>query len=309
MSTKTLLKEGQIDLVNWASQQKILQRQSEVINHQLQNLYKENQLLFEDSKVIHDWNATAKEEKEKYESAIVSQLLQIKSYVSKFQAQIYLLQNDDSQQIRYLSIVLKLIDLEELQKLSEKIEHQFIRFKIETKAKTFAIGMTNLIIQTLSDFYETVCDVYKKNNKKTKTRDDKELLKQLVDVFPHYTLTQLRKHLEWFDQYKRLWERKKCVTNHDKIKITKERSDRWQILKDKDWGTSSYSNDNDSIKRQKKATTSEQEKLEQKEVLHKKENRAQAKFTQNPKFKQDKRKELLQSSQIVSGFEKNILFF
>ena len=42
-------------------------------------------------------------------------------------------------------------------------------------------------------------------------QSDRKLLHRLSEVMPQYTLSELREHLEWFDQYERLWEQKRII--------------------------------------------------------------------------------------------------
>ena len=41
--------------------------------------------------------------------------------------------------------------------------------------------------------------------------DDKQLLSQLMEILPHYSLTDIRRHLEWYATYQRLWKQKKII--------------------------------------------------------------------------------------------------
>eukprot|EP01083_Nonionella_stella_P103699 296398_1 len=291
---------------DWAYECNKLNKRYDVIEKQLQSVYRDGNPLSLEFKDIFDWNQLMHSERMKLKKGIHKQLATTSNLVTKFEHvvsnikpnnqlldeinciadqiedELMIFNTNHEKQVKELENAEHILwrelctTTERLDTFEKDISHivsenaksttpKFAKKRALNKCK-FASAEHDSRPQTLIDIQKKIDEHGRYGGWPSRDHDDflklysqilndKELLHQLSEVMPQYTLSELREHLIWFDQYERLWERKRQI-----IKEWKEIKKQQKAIKTKTVSKHSDAIQKDKRRKQKQIQLEQQQK-------------------------------------------------
>eukprot|EP01084_Bolivina_argentea_P129106 228082_1 len=257
---------------DWVYECNNLKKRYDVIERQLQSVYRDGNPVSLAFKDIFDWNQLMHQERMQQKKHIQKHLTEISNLVNKFQHiltnmssneqfseemtsiaeqiedKLMLFKTNHQQQLKELDTAENILwkelcvtteRLDTFQKdinaniNTQNLSSKFAKKRILNKSNKFANDHDSrpqklIDVQTQIDEHGRYGGWAQRDHDDflklySQIPNDKELLHQLSEVMPQYTLSELREHLTWFDQYERLWEYKRKIINEWKEQQKQEK--------------------------------------------------------------------------------------